>query len=622
MDNLRAKLVNYVKKQFSNVNNIKDLADDIVNQSIINFYEKNNKYPEETANDYKYLSTICYNLAIDVYKSDNTSGKTNVSFEEFENVINDKGNYNPDEDKLNSAVNTSLSVLNEVEKQIIHLHFYNNLSLKEVSDKLNINFNTVRVYHKRALEKLRPQLKSVVSTEPTEKNIFQMQHEEILSNIKRARILKIVGEYDAALELFYKCLEESEKIHNIEFQGITKMYLGSLLMDRNYYGQAEEMFLDAEVIFKNLKHVKHYADLLSDLGALYQKKYEYAQSLKYYEEAMLIYEKNKITPNNFIYSNLGQYYIDRGEYNKAYQCFQEHSRICKEINDERAINRVNDGIGEIHLRLGDLKNAEKYFIKYLNEANRLEDAKAYAAGLSNIAILYLDNNNYKKAFEYLNKSKALYEKLGIRSGAYTTMGNIGMLYYELGKFDKALKIIKEYKVPVKGILDRHVYCQLINYEALIFMRNKEYSKAAELFEDAVYFIRDVESRYYLVVLLYFHALYFFTIEDYDEALFLNYESKELAIGLEFEEMLFYTDLLETRIKAVKGDKIYVVHHLMDMLQIYSTPEWVAEIYYELYNQTKSDIFREKAINLFSNLYKNFPKFEFKEKIDELSLVNA
>jgi DNA-directed RNA polymerase specialized sigma subunit len=52
----------------------------------------------------------------------------------------------------------SLQVLKQIEQIIINERYYGNFTFKEISERHNINLNTVLSHHRRALEKLRPVL--------------------------------------------------------------------------------------------------------------------------------------------------------------------------------------------------------------------------------------------------------------------------------------------------------------------------------------------------------------------------------------------------------------------------------------------------------------------------------
>lgn len=51
--------------------------------------------------------------------------------------------------------------LSDEEQQLYILHYYYDLHLKEISELLNVNYNTIRSMHMRGMDKMRKQLKQI-----------------------------------------------------------------------------------------------------------------------------------------------------------------------------------------------------------------------------------------------------------------------------------------------------------------------------------------------------------------------------------------------------------------------------------------------------------------------------
>ena len=59
------------------------------------------------------------------------------------------------------SVKNLIRSLSETERQIYILHYYHDLSLKEISARLNMNYNTVRSMHMRGMKKIRKLLTKI-----------------------------------------------------------------------------------------------------------------------------------------------------------------------------------------------------------------------------------------------------------------------------------------------------------------------------------------------------------------------------------------------------------------------------------------------------------------------------
>ena len=152
---LRENLVSYVKKKFYTRRNITDMADDIVNQTFLDVA----KSPGFCDGHYNfgYMSAACIRTAYKAFhRTDKELGVLTgldstaplIDEDDFVEEI-----IQADDTKF---ILQSLQILKQIEQIIINERYYINFSFKEISERHNINLNTVLSHHRRALEKLRP----------------------------------------------------------------------------------------------------------------------------------------------------------------------------------------------------------------------------------------------------------------------------------------------------------------------------------------------------------------------------------------------------------------------------------------------------------------------------------
>tara|TARA_B100000767_G_C19770873_1_gene539931 strand:+ start:1417 stop:1989 length:573 start_codon:yes stop_codon:yes gene_type:complete len=143
-------LFNYLLKKNGN----EDQAEDIAVRSFARAFDKietfNPKYTFET-----WIVTISNNLQIDEHRRGKANSKiTSCSFNEEVITQVQDGNLSP-EDLLISTQNLSdlllkIKTLKLEYKTIIRLRFFEELSYKEISERLNLPMNTVKVTLLRA----------------------------------------------------------------------------------------------------------------------------------------------------------------------------------------------------------------------------------------------------------------------------------------------------------------------------------------------------------------------------------------------------------------------------------------------------------------------------------------
>lgn len=147
MDALRNELLRFIRRRFSNLHNIADLAEDIVHDAFA-------AVRTEDQMNFGYLSTVCVRLAYREHKRQKKQGMDYIDLLVSEDDVVAQVLEREDA----SAVLASLDTLREIERKILVLRYYEDCSFAEISRKTGVKLKTVLTTHYRALEKLRPRL--------------------------------------------------------------------------------------------------------------------------------------------------------------------------------------------------------------------------------------------------------------------------------------------------------------------------------------------------------------------------------------------------------------------------------------------------------------------------------
>lgn len=151
MDELREELLRFIRRKFSNLYNIADLAEDIVHDAFL-------LVKDESLYNFGYLSTVCIRLAYREHKKQKNQTVDYIDLLVSEDDVVDQVMNQEDA----SVVLASLDSLREIERTILTLRYYEDHSFAEISRKTNVKLNTVLTIHYRALEKLRPRLSRLI----------------------------------------------------------------------------------------------------------------------------------------------------------------------------------------------------------------------------------------------------------------------------------------------------------------------------------------------------------------------------------------------------------------------------------------------------------------------------
>ena len=121
-------------------------AEDLVSQVFEKVYGKIHTFDESKASLSTWIYTITRNTVTDYYRT----RRIHTSYDEvYELPAPEK-----DRDVLD-ALADALMILKERERDLIMLHYYKGLTLKEVADKMGMSYMNAKVIHKKALSGLK-----------------------------------------------------------------------------------------------------------------------------------------------------------------------------------------------------------------------------------------------------------------------------------------------------------------------------------------------------------------------------------------------------------------------------------------------------------------------------------
>ena len=121
-------------------------AEDLVSQVFEKVYGKIHTFDESKASLSTWIYTITRNTVTDYYRT----RRIHTSYDEvYELPAPEK-----DQDMLDTLAD-ALMILKERERDLILLHYYKGLTLKEVADKMGMSYINAKVIHKNALTCLR-----------------------------------------------------------------------------------------------------------------------------------------------------------------------------------------------------------------------------------------------------------------------------------------------------------------------------------------------------------------------------------------------------------------------------------------------------------------------------------
>ena len=138
------KVRNFILSKVNDFN----LAEDLTSEVFLKVYKNIDKFDSKKSSISTWIFTITRNNLIDYYRTRKVEAELpeDLTYEVDEDICN--------EENLN-ALKEGLKTLSDKERNIIILHYYSKMTLKDAAIKLNISYAYAKLIHKKALLKLK-----------------------------------------------------------------------------------------------------------------------------------------------------------------------------------------------------------------------------------------------------------------------------------------------------------------------------------------------------------------------------------------------------------------------------------------------------------------------------------
>jgi serine phosphatase RsbU (regulator of sigma subunit) len=243
-------------------------------------------------------------------------------------------------------------------------------------------------------------------------------------------------------------------------------------------------------------------NLMNDISKELANTGDYENALKYANEAINIVKKS----SSFAHSqsrplgktqralqkgiaaslnNIGNVYLDQGNYPEALKNYLASLEIQEEIGDKNGIASSSNNIGTIYWYQGNYPEALKNYLVSLKIKEEIgvehpEDMgnkKGIASSLNNIGNIYSDQGNYPEALKNYLASLKIKEEIGDKKGIAFTLNNIGNIFANQGNFPEALKNLFASLKIAEEIGDKIVIASTFNNIGTIYVDQSNYSEA-------------------------------------------------------------------------------------------------------------------------------------------------
>lgn len=143
------KVMGYIRPRINNPSDAEELHSAV----FMKVFEKFSSFDQTKASISTWIYTIARNTLIDFFRTrkvmDELGDEDIVEEDAFQGIL--------DEETLDELA-AALEKLPQRERDLIILHYYNNMQLKEIAVKMHMSYSNCKLIHNKALMKLRQYL--------------------------------------------------------------------------------------------------------------------------------------------------------------------------------------------------------------------------------------------------------------------------------------------------------------------------------------------------------------------------------------------------------------------------------------------------------------------------------
>ncbi len=249
------------------------------------------------------------------------------------------------------------------------------------------------------------------------------------------------GNYDASVASLERARDLGIRHGRMDLSAWALRLIGNVLFDQGYPDQAEDYYLRALGLFKEIGEKKGIARCYNNLGVANAERGEYDKALDYYNRALNMYKEIKDqVGEGAVINNLGEIYRFRGEYTDAEYLYQRSLRSDEELGDIYGQALCWGNLGAVSLGTKDFKEAEERVTRALRIFDDLGTRDLVYVDICGLMVSILSQTKrYEEGQEYLDKMWAAEAKL--RSEFATSICEYygGMLAQRSGNLHTARK---------------------------------------------------------------------------------------------------------------------------------------------------------------------------------------
>ena len=429
------------------------------------------------------------------------------------------------------------------------------------------------------------------------------------------------GKYDDALKLLLQSKNAADK--SKDYLGVAKRngQLGQILLDMGNIDEAHKVFNEQIVYYEKNNVIDHISDSLNNLGEINLRIGKLDESYDLFNKSYLIAkELNAKYPQSAALGNMGVLHLIRGKFEEAVMIFKEVLVIDTDIGDKKMISQSYCNIGISYKELREYDLALEYYSKQLEICKTIGFKLGISKANNNFATVYNKIGKFDKALNCLKISKKINKDMRNQGEIGNTYGSIAINNIEMGDFDEAFSNLNKAHEIFDKIDDNRMCAMVNSYIVAMYLYKKEYLNAIEYVNKSISVFIDIQDIPSLTKNLIYKAKALFLLDKFDESVKEINSAAKYAKEINDKKSILKLEILNIKIEYRKNNESnkQALDHISVLLLKYKDAADLADIHYLKYLSDQTYKSKQRALQLYKDLYNKIPRYKYIDKINFLS----
>ncbi len=246
------------------------------------------------------------------------------------------------------------------------------------------------------------------------------------------------------LSIFF-LIESKAQFSKTEYEALKKeIDKAEKLGGSGKYAEAIEIYKAMFALVQNTDSASLKAELLNDIGLMYDYSADYEQALNHYLNALKICEKyNLIKQKAHTYNNIGALFFLQSKYDDALSFFELSLKTEIIAENEQGKAQSYENIGIIHKKLSRFDKAESFYLDAFEIYKNLQDSVSIAGIFHNLGELFLIQKKYSKALEFFISAFEIEKKTKYLESQCYTLNSLSETYLAIKNYNKAEELCRQ-----------------------------------------------------------------------------------------------------------------------------------------------------------------------------------